>query len=163
MSQSQSIKTGVLKKRSGRMHRWSTRYFTLCGGKLSYKIKVDSPANRGEFDLLPGCVVTEVQEDTMRGAIKGKRLFSFWIVWPDDKSNKQTLDRASNGKYSAATVGDESDNDEKDPRQQKDLKQIVQSEAKTLKQKEKNYEEQIEKHQAYDNNVSLGESCRPAK
>jgi hypothetical protein len=52
-----SEKEGLLRKRSGRMHRWSHRYFILNGPQLSYKIKKDSDKNRGSFDLVPGIVI----------------------------------------------------------------------------------------------------------
>ena len=45
---------GLLRKRSGRMHRWSHRYFILNGPQLSYKIKKESDKTRGSFDLVPG-------------------------------------------------------------------------------------------------------------
>jgi len=47
-------KEGLLRKRSGRMHRWSHRYFILNGPQLSYKIKKESDKTRGSFDLVPG-------------------------------------------------------------------------------------------------------------
>ena len=81
-------KEGLLRKRSGRMHRWSHRYFILNGPQLSYKIKKESDKNRGSFDLVPGCIVTEVLEESI-GAIKGKKIFSFWVVWPHDKREKE--------------------------------------------------------------------------
>jgi hypothetical protein len=42
------------------MHRWSTRYIILSGPKLSYKVKQDSATVRGAYDLVPGCILTEV-------------------------------------------------------------------------------------------------------
>lgn len=74
---------GTLKKRGARMHRWSTRYVILAGPKLSYKIKRDSGTLRGSFDLVSGCILTEIQEESQ---MKGKKLYSFWLVWPQDKS-----------------------------------------------------------------------------
>ncbi len=55
-----TTKEGWLKKRGAKMHRWSTRYFELSGAKLSYKIKQDSDVCRGSFDIVPGCILTEV-------------------------------------------------------------------------------------------------------
>ena len=52
---------GVLKKRGARMHRWSTRYVILSGSKLSYKVKKEDSQLRGSFDLVPGCILTEVE------------------------------------------------------------------------------------------------------
>ena len=54
------VKEGFLKKRGARMHRWSQRYFALIGASLTYKLKQDSPTLRGTFDLVPGCILTEV-------------------------------------------------------------------------------------------------------
>lgn len=60
---------GLLKKRGARMHRWSTRYIILQGSKLSYKIKKDSPTLRGSFDLVPGCILTEVRVSYLMNSI----------------------------------------------------------------------------------------------
>jgi hypothetical protein len=73
------------------MHRWSNRYFALCGSTLVYKLKKDSTSVRRTYDLMAGCILTEVEDDS--AAKKGKHLYSFWIVWPqieDDK--KQAMD-----------------------------------------------------------------------
>jgi hypothetical protein len=35
----QPNKIGWLRKRGGRMHRWSLRYFTLTGPHIAYKLK----------------------------------------------------------------------------------------------------------------------------
>ena len=59
-SQSAVTMEGVLKKRGARMHRWSTRYVILSGSKLSYKVKKESASLRGSFDLVAGCILTEV-------------------------------------------------------------------------------------------------------
>jgi hypothetical protein len=55
-----TTKEGWLRKRGARMHRWSTRYVILSGPKLSYKVKQDSATVRGAYDLVPGCILTEV-------------------------------------------------------------------------------------------------------
>ena len=87
------IKEGLLKKRSGRMVQWTTRYFTLYPTILSYKTKQDHVSNRSlssstttSYELVPGCLVTDITEET-RVNIKGKKLYSFWVVWPHNKSN----------------------------------------------------------------------------
>jgi hypothetical protein len=51
-------KEGILRKRSGRMHRWTSRYFILTATKISYKVKADATALKGTFDLAPGSIVT---------------------------------------------------------------------------------------------------------
>jgi hypothetical protein len=58
-----NLKLGWLKKRAARLHRWSTRYFILSGAKLSYKLKHDTDSFRGSFDLVSGCITTEVNEE----------------------------------------------------------------------------------------------------
>ena len=88
------IKEGLLKKRSGRMVQWTTRYFTLYPTILSYKTKQDHLSNRSlsssstttSYELVPGCLVTDITEET-RVSIKGKKWYSFWVVWPHNKSN----------------------------------------------------------------------------
>lgn len=80
-------KEGFLRKRGGRMHRWTVRYFTLTATKISYKIKADSSSYKGTFDLAPGSMVTDVQEESI-GTIKGKKIYVFWLVWPHDKNAK---------------------------------------------------------------------------
>jgi hypothetical protein len=47
-------KAGIAKKRIGRMHQWSSRYFILNGSKLSYKLKPESVNVRGSYDLSHG-------------------------------------------------------------------------------------------------------------
>jgi hypothetical protein len=84
------IKEGLLKKRSGRMVQWTTRYFTLYTTSLSYRTNQDqhesSRSTTTSYELVPGCLVTDITEE-MRVNIKGKKLYSFWVVWPHDKSS----------------------------------------------------------------------------
>lgn len=84
------IKEGLLKKRSGRMVQWTTRYFTLYTTSLSYRTNQDqhvsSRLSTTSYELVPGCLVTDITEE-IRVNIKGKKLYSFWIVWPHDKCN----------------------------------------------------------------------------
>lgn len=160
-------KSGMLRKRGSRMRNWSSRYMTLCGPKLSYKVKADSPIIKGDFDLAPGCIVTEVLEDSM--GIKGKKLFSFWIVWPHDRHEKINEDKG----ITPTEDSDEDDHREdssritkpKDLKQivqsdlmvlKKDLKQIVHSEMMEQKLHQQKVEEEIERHHKYDHNISLG-------
>lgn len=162
-------KAGMLRKRGSRMRNWSSRYVMLNGPKLSYKVKADTPTVRGTFDLSPGCIVTEVLEDTM--GMKGKKLFSFWIVWPHDKHGK-SLDEKN-----ITQTEDSDDEDHKDDSnsklklkdlkqivqsdlmtQKKDLKQIVQSEMMEQRLQQQKVEEEIERHHKYDHNISLGEN-----
>ena len=77
-------KEGRLYKRGGRMFRWTSRYFILQGPKLIYKLNQNSVNIRDDFDLAPGCIVTDIHEDSV-GTIKGKKIYSFWVVWPHDK------------------------------------------------------------------------------
>jgi hypothetical protein len=163
-------KAGMLRKRGSRMRNWSSRYVILNGPKLSYKVKADSPTVRGTFDLAPGCIITEVLEDSM--GIKGKKLFSFWIVWPHDKHDKLTDEKS-------VTQTEESDDDEHEDdvhfkpkhrglkhiiqseimNNKKDLKHIVQSEMLEQRLQQQKVEEEIERHQKYDYNISLGKKA----
>jgi hypothetical protein len=85
------IKEGLLKKRSGRMVQWTTRYFTLYTTSLSYRTNQDQHVSSRlstttSYELVPGCLVTDITEE-IRVNIKGKKLYSFWVVWPHDKCN----------------------------------------------------------------------------
>lgn len=141
-------KEGWLKKRGARMHRWSNRYFALCGSTLVYKLKKDSTTVRRSYDLMAGCILTEVEDESPK---KGKHLYSFWIVWPQHEDDKKSqIDEP---------VSD--DEDEKDiPKEShskpKDLKEIVRSEVNTNRSKQRKAEEELEKHHAVDNNLSMG-------
>lgn len=150
-----SSKEGMLRKRSGRMQRWALRSFVLSGPKLSYRLKPD-PASpiRGEFDLSAGCVLTEVVEDSMT-SIKGRKLFSFWIVWPHDKRSKPHQEPTS-GDLTAELESDDEDISHTHNVKHKDLKQIVESEMQMQKIQQQKVEEQLENHKTHDSNVRLG-------
>jgi hypothetical protein len=93
---------------------WSTRYFALIGSALTYKLKQDSTSLRGTFDLVPGCILTEVEED--KGSKKGKKLYSFWIVWPEvDEKKAEGEEPDSDG---------DDEKEELAPSKTKDLKQV---------------------------------------
>ena len=185
MSANTDEKSGMLRKRGSRMRNWSSRYMTLSGSKLSYKVKADSPNIKGAFDLAPGCIVTEVTEDSM--GIKGKKLFSFWIVWPhnkhekssddkektptedsDDEEHKEDSSRNSNTNTNTNANSNTNTNSksrdhksliEKDlivQKQKKDLRAIVHSEMMEQKLQQQKVEEEIERHHKYDHNISLG-------
>jgi hypothetical protein len=160
------IKAGMLRKRGSRMRTWSSRYVMLNGPKLSYKVKADSPVVRGTFDLAPGCIITEVLEDSM--GIKGKRLYSFWIVWPHDKHDKLADEKNVTQTEDSDDEEHKEDSSKFKPtlkqlvqsnfmNQKKDLKQIVQSEMMEHKLQQQKVEEEIERHHKYDSNISLGE------
>jgi hypothetical protein len=72
------IKAGNLKKRSARMHQWSTRYIMLHHHSIGYKLKPEATQVRGLYDLVPGCIVTPIESES-RGTIKGKKIYSFWV------------------------------------------------------------------------------------
>jgi hypothetical protein len=137
----------------------------LNGPNLSYKVKPDSTTIRGTFDLVPGCIVTEVLDDQM--GLKGKKLFSFWIVWPYDKDSEKT-----EAKKIHTEDSDDEDKEEKSGSdkknalkqilqrdimtQKKDLKSIVQSELTEQREKEQKIADEIERHHNYDHNISFG-------
>jgi hypothetical protein len=147
MTSIENDKEGDLRKRGGRMQRWNHRYVMLSGTKITYKNKFESTKIRGTFDLAPGCIVTEPTEEH---TLKGKKIYVFWVIWPYDKNSKQE------------EVGDDSDDDEHrettdgSDKAQKNLKEIVENEAMQLKKQQKLVEEQLERHQAHDKNVSFG-------
>ena len=94
------IKEGSLKKRSGRMVQWTTRYFTLYTTSLSYRTNQDQHVNSRlstttSYELVPGCLVTDITEE-IRVNIKGKKLYSFWVVWPHDKCSGSDYDNNNN-------------------------------------------------------------------
>lgn len=166
--QDEDSKGGMLRKRGSRMRNWSSRYVMLNGPKLSYQLKPESTHIRGAFDLVPGCIVTEVLEDTM--GIKGKRLFSFWIVWPHDKNGKAVEKNVTLAEDSDEEDHKDDSSKQKDLKhlkqivqsdmmtQKKDLKQIVHSEMMEQRLQQQKVEEEIERHHKYDLNISLGRS-----
>jgi hypothetical protein len=104
-------KEGFLRKRSGRMHRWTNRYFVLTATKISYKVKQDAKEFKGTFDLAPGSIVTDAQEESI-GTVRGKKIFVFWLVWPFDK----------NSKANANSIGDDSDEEGEHANKEADMK-----------------------------------------
>eukprot|EP01031_Cornospumella_fuschlensis_P046212 gene46212-56582_t len=80
------VKEGYLKKRNGRLRQWTDRYFVLSTSTIAYKVKHEVANFRQTFDLSPGCVVTDVTPESRVG---GKKLFSFWIVWPHEKKGEK--------------------------------------------------------------------------
>lgn len=186
-------KEGWLRKRGARMHRWTTRYIILSGPKLSYKVKQESATVRGAYDLVPGCILTEVrgvvinhlyfslficfsvdavqiQEEVQ---LKGKKLYSFWLVWPKDKNDTgRDADDAPTSGGASGKEEDDSDDDLPSPGHSahdnhpsgtaaeggkpKDLKQIVQSEVMGAEKQRKKAEEQLNLHYSQDASISLG-------
>lgn len=157
------MKEGYLRKRSQRLQRWARRYFILNGSKISYKLKndVSSPV-RGEYDITADCTVTDVVEDSSSG--KGKKLYSFWIIWPsDDQSAKITEEKAAEREIIEFSDDDEVTVPPGVPgshppshHQPKDLKDIVQNEVEMLKRQQKEAEGRVESHKTHDQNVSAG-------
>jgi hypothetical protein len=146
-------KEGYVKKRTGRMRAWTSRYFVLTDTTLSYKHKQDSTTIRSSSELVPGCMVTDVVEE------KKKKLFSFWVVWPHDKSDKCETDIVvgddSDDDGPAAAVGDDEIIDE-DDKATKNLKQFVENKVRDQRRQREMVEEQVEKHEAHDKSVSRG-------
>ncbi len=155
------VKAGILKKRSNRLHQFNTRYFILQGSKLSYKIKANDATSRDTFDLIPGCVVTQVKET--KGSYSGKKLYNFWVVWPqfcksDEKMDDES-DEEGGGKLDTTTTTATSvsgrEEESKNAKSRK-LQQIAESEANNLKQHKVHTEKQIEQFEARDSTISLG-------
>ena len=188
------IKEGFLRKRSGRLHQWSHRYFILSqyqtsamskpGCKISYKVKADSPSHKASFELLPGCVVTDVQSIGVNVGTTSKlskKMYTFWLVWPTDKNSSKLIDgddriddslsqhysyhnsnleiqfRPSDGENDSA--GEEDKTGNRRDGNTKDFKHILaqqEMENQKILQSRTKAEEQVASHQAHDNNVSLG-------
>jgi len=108
-------KEGWIRKRGGRMHRWSHRYFILSGHQIIYKLKPDASV-RGTFDLTSGCALTDIVKDSKNG--RGKKTFSFWIVWPYDKNLKPEPDKDEKEEYS------DGEDENSQSRTTKDLKKV---------------------------------------
>jgi len=85
-------KEGMIFKRGARMQRWSARFFVLEGHKLCYKAKKDTPSFKYQYDLIDGCVVTDIVPDVNSS---GGKLYTFWIVWPGAKDSKDSGDNTS--------------------------------------------------------------------
>jgi len=101
--------------------------------------------------------------------VAGKKLYSFWVVWPHEKKGEKEKDKEKD-------KGNESDddnlNEDNNPTHQqaptsqqsqphqhskvKDLKQIVEQETMVHKRQKEIVNEQLELHHAHDNNVSIG-------
>lgn len=159
-------KEGYLRKRTGRYHRWSVRYFNVIGSKINYKVSHDVTTLKGSFDLVPGCIVTDIIEES-NGTIKGKKIFVFWLVWPHDKNSKPTEEKddsddddkqksieKSSEKTSTEKTQSKSIRDLKDT--SKSIKEIVEGEVNQVKKQQKQVEEQLERHHAHDKTVAFG-------
>lgn len=73
---SEIIRQGELRKRSWRLQRWTTRFFTLKRDRtLTYSLG-ENKKTRNSYKLSPHCVIADIKEET-------KGFFSFWLVWPD--------------------------------------------------------------------------------
>ncbi len=164
----------------------SYRYFVLSQYQTSaeskircrivYKLKSDSPTFKGCFELIPGCIVTDVQASglSVGNSKLSKKMFTFWIVWPIDKNSKQEKllleesDHPNNSQQTNfAEIGRSGDgdyesggeDDKNNARRDKDLKKILaqqELESQRVLHNRSRAEEQIASHQAHDNNVSLG-------
>lgn len=146
------VKEGFLKKRKAKLHQWSQRYFVLTEKTLSYKIKQDTNEFKDSYDLVPGCIVTHIETES-RASLKGRRLFSFWVVWPHDKKAKDDAEQKH------PDSDDERDAKEKEAEESsrvKNLKSIVESEVWEHRKQKNIVEEQIEMHHQRDHNISLG-------
>lgn len=174
------MKEGYVKKRSGRMVQWTTRYFVLHETGLYYKLKQASDDHsdgitRGKFEFVPGCIVTDIIEEN-RVNIKGKKLYSFWIVWPHDKNvkngdknendsdieeNDHIIDMSKDIKETQIKIKDEdlilrNNSNKTINTKNKDLQAIILREEDEQKRQKELVEEQVELHQAHDANVSNG-------
>ena len=158
------------------MSQYQTSVESKIRCRIAYKLKSDSPTFKGCFDLIPGCIVTDVQSSGLSvGNNKlSKKMYTFWIVWPIDKNSKQEkrhleepdhqnnaqqfnfeeIGRSGDGDYESG-----GEDDKNNARRDKDLKKILaqqELESQRVIQNRSRAEEQIASHQAHDNNISLG-------
>jgi hypothetical protein len=154
------MKTGVLKKRSARLHQWNTRYFMLEGPKLSYKLKASDSAVRDTFDLFPGCLVTQVTES--KSGISGKKLYSFWIVWPA-KGDEKAAHPPNTNAEGEVDSGDEGEKDNTNEGEGKELTKgtrnlhkVAEQEAQNLKSQKSQHEKTVTELEARDGGLSIG-------
>jgi hypothetical protein len=156
------LKEGHLKKRNGRMQQWTHRYFLLTTNTLSYKLKQDAPNYRFTYDLSPGCIVTDIITENR---VAGKKLYSFWLVWPHEKKGeKKEKEEGSDDEHDVSQPTTSSSNAATLPpptpasanKGEKDLKHIVEQEALSQRRVKDRVHEQLELHQAHDVNVSIG-------
>lgn len=162
-----TMKEGWVKKRSGRMHQWTNRYFILHDSSLSYKLKQDATTIRGTFNLVPGSVVTDIIEESLV-KMKSNKLYSFWIVNPGaskpDKDDEKMYDSdeenepgAGDGKDTVSAPNAAATSTSSSPAPvNRNLQHIVRNEVNTQKRQKVLAEEQVELHQAHDNTVSQG-------
>ena len=142
---------GTLKKRAGRYSRWCNRYFNLIGNRLEYKLTEDAADVRATFDLAPGCRVTDM---IVEG--RGKKLYTFWLVWPFDKSSDDKggdVDNSDEDEEGAVTSShNDSTGGEPNP---KGLKQLLTDQQQVAFREKKFVQKQIEKHHAHDKSVGM--------
>ena len=158
------VKEGWAKKRSGRMHQWTSRYFTLNETGLTYKLKPDSTTLRGQFDFVASGKVTDIIEESLV-KMKNNKLYTFWIVNPRMPNDKATANDDKN--Y------DSEEEDGPDPANtnsnsnaavvngspvpsNRNLQHIVRNELNTQKLQKELAEEQVDCHANHDNNVANG-------
>ena len=138
---------GVAHKRNGTLSRWVSRFFTLSGSKLIYRARLDSPPSsiRATLDLQPGCVVTQIAEEK---TLTGKKLYSFWIIWPPDDDNQGVAEQRREDKDK------DDDSDEEGVESIRGLKHIVDAEAVRRRNIKEAALLRIERHMAHDSHVS---------
>lgn len=144
------VKEGFIKKRNGRLRQWTDRYFVLSTSTIAYKVKQDAPNFRQTFDLSPGCLVTEVTPESRVG---GKKLYSFWVVWPHEKKGEKGEKKDdSDDEHEHVNKSEDESNKPK----MKDLKHVVEQEKLAHERQKEIVAEQVELHQQYDSSVSMG-------
>jgi len=143
---------GTLKKRAGRYSRWCNRYFNLVGSRLEYKLTEDASEVRATFDLAPGCRVTDIVVEGQ--GIRAKKLYTFWLVWPYDKSRDDT---GGDGDDSEGEEGGTTSSHHEGPGEprEKGLKQLLSDQQQVAFRNKKIVQKQIEKHHAHDKSVGM--------
>lgn len=161
---SKIIKEGMVKRRNGRMHQWTNRYFILHDNRLSYKLKQDTQTVRGTFELVPGTIVTDIIEES-QVKMNNRKLYSFWVVNPsgndkgavtDEKSYESDEDDDKDGEGKQQPSSGAAGTTSPQPAANRNLQNIVRNKLDTQKRQKESAEEQVELHQAHDSSVAQG-------
>ncbi len=144
---------GMVRKRGGRMSRWSYRHFTLIENRIEYRLSESSDELRGTFDLMPGCKVTNVR-------CEGRDLYTIWIVWPRDKLNEESQETYSDEEGDDDIVEDDditidtvNSKDKFNTTNNSKVSSKLCQQQLTSKLAKRNAEKQIARHEVHDNHV----------
>ncbi len=163
------VRTGWVKKRSGRMSRWTSRFFLLTKtGRLLYKVEEEDENLKAAYDLAPGCIVTDIVEEFPGSS---KKMYSFWVIWPFDKRSidvdeetpgaipwvpssdsrdidNEEVDAANSASPTAASSSSSSSNNTQ-------LRRKLEKQQETLQENKELVTKELERHVDHDNRLSM--------